>query len=77
MYTSDQFAGGGTSIQASRAFRMARGKPGNLGMLTVYGYGFEPPAPPPPETPWGTYLLLAAAGWWAWTKWGKGKAAAA
>jgi len=36
-------------------------------MLTIYRYGFEMPKPPePPSTPWGTYLLVAAAGWWAW-----------
>jgi hypothetical protein len=40
-------------------------------MLTVYGYGFEAPVVEvKPPTPWGTYLLLAAAGWWAWKRWG-------
>jgi len=72
MYGANQFGYGGTSIQASRAFRQARGKPGDLGMLTVYQYGFEEPRPaPPPATPWGTYALVALAGWWLWKKWGK------
>jgi hypothetical protein len=36
-------------------------------MLTVYKYGFEMPKPPePPSTSPLTYLLVAAAAWWAW-----------
>jgi len=39
-------------------------------MITVYGYGFDPPKPAgPPPTPALTYLLAAAAAWWVWTRW--------
>lgn len=65
--------GTGTNVQASHGFAGLCGKPtGDLGMLTVYKYGFEIPKPPEPSTPWLTYALVAVAGWWAWTKWGKG-----
>lgn len=45
-------------------------------MITVYRYGFEIPKPAAePQTPALTYLLLAAAAWWAWKKgWLKGLA---
>lgn len=68
-----QTRAGGTATQASRNFRRSTGSStgGALGMLTVYGYGFEAPVVEvKPPTPWGTYLLLAAAGWWAWKRWG-------
>jgi hypothetical protein len=43
-------------------------------MLTVYKLGFSRPvAAPVPTTSPLTYLLLAAAGWWAWKRgWFKG-----
>jgi len=38
-------------------------------MLTVHGYGFEPPKPAaPPPTPILAYALVAAAAWWAWKR---------
>jgi hypothetical protein len=38
-------------------------------MITVYRYGFEEPQPvEEPQTPVLSYLLLAAAAWWAWRK---------
>lgn len=76
MFTRPQHPRGGTAIETARAFRMARGKPGNLGMLTVYGYGFTDPeveaAARKAATPsWGLYAVVAAAAWWAWRKWGR------
>ena len=45
-------------------------------MITVHGYGFEPPRPSaPPSTPVLTYVLVAAAAWWAWKKGWFGKLA--
>lgn len=64
---------GGTSVEASRSFREWSGRRanslGSMGVLTVYGYGFEEPKPEKPPTPWGAYLALALSAWWAWSKW--------
>ena len=43
---------------------------GDLGDLTVYRYGFEPPPPPPkpPQTNWLGLVALAGGLYWAWKK---------